>query len=60
MHKIAPEWYDNLPSHTSWSYLLYRFIMDPSMGPYSRLKRHGAMVSKEIEIPLSESSGKLE
>lgn len=37
--KIAPEYYDNLPQHHSWTSVLYDFIMDPSIGPYARIKR---------------------
>jgi sphingolipid delta-4 desaturase len=37
--KIAPEFYDNLPQHKSWSYVLYRFITDPTIGPNSRVIR---------------------
>ncbi|KAL1489428.1 hypothetical protein ABEB36_014324 [Hypothenemus hampei] len=37
--KIAPEFYDDLPQHQSWSQVLYDFIMDPDVGPYARIKR---------------------
>lgn len=37
--KIAPEYYDDLPQHNSWVKVLYDFIMDPSIGPYARIKR---------------------
>ncbi|CAB3360311.1 Hypothetical predicted protein [Cloeon dipterum] len=37
--KMAPEYYDNLPQHHSWSAVLYDFIMDPDVGPYARIKR---------------------
>lgn len=38
--KIAPEFYDTMPQHTSWVRVLYDFIMDPAVGPYARVKRH--------------------
>jgi len=41
VRRIAPEYYDNLPCHTSWVKVLYSFIMDPSIGPYARIKRKG-------------------
>lgn len=37
--KIAPEFYDTIPQHNSWTKVLYDFIMDPAIGPYARIKR---------------------
>ncbi|XP_044260503.1 sphingolipid delta(4)-desaturase DES1 [Tribolium madens] len=37
--KIAPEFYDTLPQHNSWTAVLYDFVMDPDVGPYARIKR---------------------
>ncbi|GBP98056.1 Sphingolipid delta(4)-desaturase DES1 [Eumeta japonica] len=37
--RIAAEFYDDLPQHTSWSSVLYDFVMDPDIGPYARIKR---------------------
>ncbi|XP_060083725.1 sphingolipid delta(4)-desaturase DES1-like [Ylistrum balloti] len=37
--KIAPEYYDNLPCHQSWVKVIYDFITDPEIGPYSRIRR---------------------
>lgn len=39
VRKIAPEFYDNLPQHNSWSAVIYDFVMDPDVGPYARIKR---------------------
>ncbi|KAI0990343.1 hypothetical protein GJ496_011034 [Pomphorhynchus laevis] len=39
VRKMAPEFYDNLPFHTSWVYVLYSFITRPDMGPASRIRR---------------------
>ncbi|PZC75581.1 hypothetical protein B5X24_HaOG205940 [Helicoverpa armigera] len=39
VRRIAPEFYDNLPHHDSWSKVLYDFVMDPDIGPYARMKR---------------------
>ena len=36
VRKIAPEYYDNLPHHTSWVKVIYDFITDPAIGPYAR------------------------
>jgi len=39
LKSMAPEWYDDLPSHSSWVRVIYDFVMDPEIGPYSRVKR---------------------
>jgi len=39
LRKIAPEYYDNLPCHNSWVKVIWDYIMDPSVGPWSRVKR---------------------
>jgi len=36
---MAPEFYDDLPCHTSWVKVLYDFVTDPEVGPYARVKR---------------------
>jgi len=36
---LAPEFYDTLPHHDSWCAVIWNYIMDPSVGPYSRVKR---------------------
>jgi len=37
--QIASEFYDNLPHHTSYLQVIYRYITDPTIGPHSRIKR---------------------
>jgi len=37
---MAPEFYDTLPHHDSWVAVIYNYIMDPTVGPYSRVKRN--------------------
>nr|XP_033807759.1 sphingolipid delta(4)-desaturase/C4-monooxygenase DES2 isoform X1 [Geotrypetes seraphini] len=37
--KIAAEYYDNLPQHSSWVRVLWDFIVEDTIGPYSRVKR---------------------
>jgi sphingolipid delta-4 desaturase len=39
VRKIAPEFYEALPSHSSWAYVLYRYVVDPAVGPFARVKR---------------------
>jgi sphingolipid delta-4 desaturase len=36
---IAPEFYDNLASYNSWTYVLYKFVMDDAITPFSRVIR---------------------
>ncbi|KAL2244467.1 UNVERIFIED_CONTAM: Sphingolipid delta(4)-desaturase DES1-like protein [Sesamum indicum] len=43
LHKvkeIAPEFYDHLDSYRSWSQVIYMYIMDRTIGPFSRMKRN--------------------
>ncbi|XP_057764511.1 sphingolipid delta(4)-desaturase DES1-like [Salvia miltiorrhiza] len=39
LREIAPEYYDTLDSYKSWSQVIYMYIMDTAVGPYSRMKR---------------------
>lgn len=34
--RIAAEYYDNLPYHTSWVKVLWDFILDDELGPHAR------------------------
>jgi sphingolipid delta-4 desaturase len=38
--QIAPEFYDNLPQCESWPGIIFRYIFDNSISPYSRVKRN--------------------
>ncbi len=40
---MAPELYEPLHCHRSWSALLWRFLTDPSITLYSRVIRHGSV-----------------
>jgi sphingolipid 4-desaturase/C4-monooxygenase len=39
LRALAPEFYDNLHSHRSWAATLWRFVTEPQLGGYSRIKR---------------------
>jgi len=39
VRKIAPEFYNTLPSYTSYVYVMWRYITDPRIGPFARVKR---------------------
>jgi len=46
---MAPEFYDNLPFHTSWMLVLWKFLTDPRISIYNRTKRaepYGKMTQK--------------
>lgn len=45
--EMAPEYYDDLPHHTSWVKVLYDYIRDPSIGPFARMKRKEYMYAKD-------------
>lgn len=38
MKEIAPEYYDNLKSYKSCSQVIYMYVMDETVGPFSRMK----------------------
>jgi len=40
LKKMAPEFYD-MPSYTSWTAVIWRYITDPTVGPFSRVVRNG-------------------
>ncbi|XP_051971690.1 sphingolipid delta(4)-desaturase/C4-monooxygenase DES2-like isoform X1 [Xyrauchen texanus] len=39
VRKMAPEFYENLPQHDSWTRVLWDFVFCEALGPYSRVKR---------------------
>jgi len=39
LRSIAPEYYNNLPSYNSWTKVIWDYITDPTVGPYSRVLR---------------------
>ncbi|CAK7201008.1 sphingolipid delta-4 desaturase [Sporothrix eucalyptigena] len=39
LRAMAPEFYDSLPHHESWTYVIWRFIWDDSVGLRCRVKR---------------------
>ncbi|XP_063287786.1 sphingolipid delta(4)-desaturase/C4-monooxygenase DES2-like [Pelobates fuscus] len=47
VRKIAAEYYDNLPYHTSWGRVLWDFIFCKELGPFSRVKRECELAKKD-------------
>lgn len=41
LRNIASEYYDNLPYHESWPLVTWKFVTDPSVGVWNRVKRQG-------------------
>lgn len=39
LHRIAAEFYETLPCHRSWSWVIWTFIMDRDVGMWCRVKR---------------------
>ena len=39
LRELAPEYYDSLLHHSSWTLTLWRYITRPELGGYSRVKR---------------------
>ncbi|XP_028396062.1 sphingolipid delta(4)-desaturase DES1-like [Dendronephthya gigantea] len=39
VREIAPEFYNNMPHHSSWLKVIYDFVFDPEINPYARVKR---------------------
>lgn len=51
LREIAPEYYEDRYYHTSWCWVIFKFITDPDMGPWSRMRR------KTREGPLDKLMG---
>jgi sphingolipid delta-4 desaturase len=48
--KMAPEFYSSLPSYTSYIYVLYRYVIDPNVGPFSRIKRKAPLARNNPQL----------
>ncbi|KAF8434813.1 dihydroceramide delta(4)-desaturase [Boletus edulis BED1] len=58
LRALAPEFYDIIPSHPSWSMVIINFIRDPEVGIFARVKRpeKGILLSGEV-TPSGNCSG---
>jgi sphingolipid delta-4 desaturase len=56
VRRRAPEFYDTLKSHTSWTRLLLRFLFDPSLSLYSRRLRSGQKGAGNVPQASAEKS----
>lgn len=50
IRRMAPELYEGLHHHTSWTRLLFRFLFDPSIGLHSRVVRQPAPSGAEQRV----------
>jgi len=55
LKKMAPEFYDNLPCYDSYVAVFWKYITDPEMGPFRRVKRR---VSTEAYTTLDKTTDK--
>ena len=39
LRELAPEYYDDIPHYHSWVKVIYDYVMDPALSPFSRTKR---------------------
>eukprot|EP01041_Mallomonas_annulata_P012536 gene12536-26409_t len=52
---IASEFYDNLPFHKSWTMVIWKFITNPTLSPYNRVKR-GYDINNKVDVNTSTSN----
>jgi len=50
VREIASEYYENLPQYTSWTKVLYDFVMEDNVGPWARIKRLPGTTDKNMEV----------
>jgi len=50
VREIAKEFYETLPSYNSWTKVIWDYITDPSVGPYSRVIRKSNRLPKEDNV----------
>jgi sphingolipid 4-desaturase/C4-monooxygenase len=51
LRRLAPEFYDGLMHHTSWTATLWQYVTRPNLGAYSRIKRRHAGPSSQHRAP---------
>lgn len=39
LKEIAPEYYETLAFHKSWTWVIWKFLSDPDVGPWTRMRR---------------------
>lgn len=55
LREIAPDYYESLVYHTSWTWVIWKFLSDPTVGPWTRMRRETReAVSKAAPFPAAE------
>ncbi|KAI0028830.1 fatty acid desaturase-domain-containing protein [Vararia minispora EC-137] len=57
LRKLAPEFYDALPSHPSWPMIVINFIRDSNVGIYARVKRQPRSGKKNAPLTVELDGG---
>ena len=39
LRALAPEFYNTLSFHSSWTWVVAKFVTDPEVGPWTRMRR---------------------
>ncbi|MBW0559664.1 hypothetical protein O181_099379 [Austropuccinia psidii MF-1] len=58
LKQIANEYYEPLPNHSSWPLVTLKFIFDPNVGLFSRVKRQQGKTYSKIIIEDEDKVGK--
>jgi sphingolipid delta-4 desaturase len=58
LQKIAPEYYLTLKHHTSWCYVIWAFLTDAEVGPWTRMKRKTVGGTKPQDIPAAQRAAR--
>uniref|UniRef100_A0A7S3NLF9 Fatty acid desaturase domain-containing protein n=2 Tax=Aureoumbra lagunensis TaxID=44058 RepID=A0A7S3NLF9_9STRA len=49
LRKLASEYYDHLPYHESWPMVTWKFVFDPEVAVWNRVKRHTTNRAKKSD-----------
>uniref|UniRef100_A0A060SYC7 Sphingolipid delta(4)-desaturase n=1 Tax=Blastobotrys adeninivorans TaxID=409370 RepID=A0A060SYC7_BLAAD len=60
LHDIAKEFYDPLPSHHSWSKVIWDFVLDPNVNLWCRVKRRGSEPDQTDVKQVANLKGKMD
>lgn len=58
LRKMASEYYDHLPYHESWPLVTWKFVTEPTVSVWNRVKRRGNVRMRMFENVKQEQGGK--